>query len=146
VIFFYLFMLIETKTDQHSEPSSPASFGWLCVAVLLYWSIDSLLDQRPEWITYVLSCSVFFTTLLTTFTPGVFGPLNRAWHQLGLLMGKIVSPLVLGFIFFLILTPLALVLRVFGRDPLRLKKSSARSFWIQREPQDTAGDFFRLPY
>ena len=61
-------------------------------------------------------------------------PLNRLWLRFGLLLGRIVSPIVLGAIFFGLFTPLALLMRVFGRDELRLKLRPDRSLW---QPRDT---------
>ena len=60
-------------------------------------------------------------------------PLNRLWLRFGLLLGRIVSPLVLGAIFFGLFTPLALLMRVFGRDELRLKLRPDRSLWQARD-------------
>ena len=60
-------------------------------------------------------------------------PLNRLWLRFGLLLGRIVSPLVLGVIFFGLFTPLALLMRVFGRDELRLKFRPDRSLWQPRD-------------
>lgn len=60
--------------------------------------------------------------------------LNRAWFRLGLLMGKVVSPIVLGLIFFGLITPVAVLMRLAGRDALRLKRGVGNSHWIRREP------------
>ena len=61
-------------------------------------------------------------------------PLNRLWLRFGLLLGRIVSPIVLGAIFFGLFTPLALLMRLFGRDELRLKLRPDQSLW---QPRDT---------
>ena len=58
-------------------------------------------------------------------------------------MGKVVSPLVLGVIFFLLISPVALIGRLFGRDELRLKKANSNSYWIDRVPPGPAGDTFK---
>lgn len=70
---------------------------------------------------------------LTLLRPKALAPLNRAWFAFGLLLGRIVSPLVLGAMFFLLITPVALTTRLFGRDSLRLKRQTASSCWIERE-------------
>ncbi len=64
--------------------------------------------------------------------PELFRPFNVAWFWLGRVLGMVVSPLVLGFIFFAVLSPVALVMRWLGRDELRLRKRSADSYWIAR--------------
>jgi hypothetical protein len=64
-------------------------------------------------------------------------PLNRAWFKLGLLLNKIVSPIVMGFLFFGVVTPFAWFLR--GKDLLSLKlKPEAETYWIDREPPGPA--------
>ena len=70
---------------------------------------------------------------LTLLLPKALAPLNRAWFAFGLLLGRIVSPIVLGAMFFLLITPVALTTRLFGRDSLRLKRRTAHSCWIERE-------------
>lgn len=76
--------------------------------------------------------AAFWLTALAA--PSVLTPFNRLWMAFGLLLGKIVSPIVLGVIFLLLITPVALATRMFGRDALRLKKRAVSSHWIEREP------------
>lgn len=71
---------------------------------------------------------------LAAVAPGVLAPLNRAWFRLGGLMAAIVNPIVLGLIFFGLLTPVALVGRLFGRDELGLRRQARDSYWISRLP------------
>ncbi|MDB2564391.1 SxtJ family membrane protein, partial [Amylibacter sp.] len=59
--------------------------------------------------------------------------LNKLWMSFGFLLGKIVSPLIIGIIFFALFTPIAVVMRLFGRDELRLRFKSKESHWINRE-------------
>lgn len=83
--------------------------------------------------------------LITLFCPILLSPLNKAWMLLGHLLGKIISPIVLGVIFFLIITPVAFVGRLMGRDELRLKRQALRSqptYWIDRKSPSPKGDSF----
>ena len=57
-------------------------------------------------------------------------PLNKIWFYLGFYLGKIISPLVIGFIFYFLISPLAIILRFFGRDELKLKKNNSNSYWV----------------
>ncbi len=76
--------------------------------------------------------------------PSLLAPLNRAWTRLGLHLGKITNLLVMGLLFYLVVTPLGIVLRVLGKDPLRLRlESGAKSYWIERRPPGPAGDTMR---
>ena len=81
--------------------------------------------------------------LVTLLAPRLLAPFNKAWFQLGQLMGKVVSPIVLGVIFFLLLTPVGLITRLFGRDELRLKRKPVSSYWVDRSPPGPAGDTFK---
>ncbi len=139
-------MLIESSAPSAPEPSSPKAFGWLIVAVTLFFAVRSVLENKPELFSYVLSGLAFILIGLTVWLPWLFGPFNRAWHQFGLLLGKIVSPIVLGFIFFGILTPLALFLKLMKRDPLHLKPRQQKSYWVIRDHQESDTDFFNHPY
>lgn len=67
--------------------------------------------------------------------PSVLAPLNRIWLRFGLLLHKIVSPLILGIMFFLVITPMGVVMRALGKDLLRLRfDKAAPSYWIDRIP------------
>lgn len=74
-------------------------------------------------------------------------PLNRLWTRFGLLLHKIVSPLVLGVLFFLVLTPTALLMRACGKDPLRLHfEREATTYWIARVPPGPTGASMKDPF
>lgn len=70
-------------------------------------------------------------------------PLNRAWFLLGHALGKVVSPIVLGIIFFGLLTPIALISRLFGRDELKLRRSDAETYWIRPTDTNTDSESFK---
>ena len=81
--------------------------------------------------TLLALAAAFF--LVTMIKADFLLPLNKLWMHFGLLLGKIVSPIVLGVIFFGLFTPIALVMRIAGRDELRLKVKKSSSFWKTRE-------------
>jgi Saxitoxin biosynthesis operon protein SxtJ len=67
--------------------------------------------------------------------PAALAPLNRVWMRFGMLLHRIVSPAVLGVMFFVVVTPMGLVMRALGKDPLRLRfNREALSYWIDRQP------------
>jgi Saxitoxin biosynthesis operon protein SxtJ len=80
---------------------------------------------------------------ITLTVPSKLRTLNEGWFYVGELMGKIVSPVVLGLIFFGLLTPISLATRLFGRDELRLRSRAAGSYWIRRDTTGSTGDSFR---
>jgi hypothetical protein len=89
-----------------------------------------------------LIVTALIAALLTIIKSKLLTPLNKLWLLLGELLGKIISPLVLGAIFFLIITPTALIGRVLGRDELRLKRKAQASYWIDRQSPSPRGDSF----
>jgi hypothetical protein len=67
--------------------------------------------------------------------PRLLAPLNKLWLKFGLLLYKVMNPLVLGLLFFVTITPIGIVMRLFGKDFLRLRLDrSAKSYWIERTP------------
>ena len=77
--------------------------------------------------------------LVALAQPALLEPLNRLWTQFGLLLHRITNPLIMRLMFYLAVTPTALVIRLAGKDPLRLRfDRSATSYWIDREPPGPA--------
>ena len=72
--------------------------------------------------------------LLAGFAPQILSPANRSWTKLGFLLHKIVSPIALLILFFIVVTPTGILMRLFGKDPLNLHfDPAAKSYWIKRE-------------
>ena len=81
---------------------------------------------------YVFIAAAMIFLLVTMIKSDSLLPLNKLWMRFGLLLGMIVSPVVLGIIFFVLFTPIAILMRLSGRDELRLKLSHKVSHWIAR--------------
>ena len=62
----------------------------------------------------------------------ILTPLNKVWFKFGIFLGKIISPLIMGIIFFLIVTPIGLIMRLLGKDVLNLKYNKSKSYWIEK--------------
>lgn len=82
----------------------------------------------------VFAVLAVLTLTITLFSPNKLQSFNKLWFMLGLLLGKIISPIVLGLIFFALITPVALLMRLAGRDELRLKMINRSSHWKKRTP------------
>lgn len=127
-----------------SPPKLPTerSFGFMLTAVFAILGISGIIGHR-SWIVYggyFIAAGAF--GLLSLTKPRVLAPLNKAWSLLGRGLGKIVSPIAMGIIFFGILTPVAIVTRLFGRDELRLKRRTNSSYWLDRiAPIEAAQSF-----
>ena len=123
----------DLSRDQEIEGSSDRSFGLVFTAVILLIAIWPLFyRESPRWWAVALA-TVF--AIIATWKPALLAGLNRLWLKLGLLLGKIVSPIALGILFYGVVAPIGLVMRLTGKDPLRLKlDSGANSYWILRKP------------
>ena len=73
---------------------------------------------------------IFF--ILGLINSKVLTPLNKLWFKFGLLLGKIVSPLIMGIIFFFVVTPTAFIMRIIGKDLLNLKFNNKKTYWIEK--------------
>ena len=113
--------------------SSDRSFGVVFLLVFLavgIWVVSG--GQSQGWLFFV-SAALFLVVAIAR--PSILGPLNRAWAKFGLLLGQVFNPLLLGVVFFLVVTPIAVVMRLLGKDSLHLKsKSDLESYWIDRSP------------
>jgi hypothetical protein len=133
------------SSDASTPLPSERSFGFLFAAIFVLlagygWLIVRWAPSTLWGLVGAAACFGFSAVL----APRLLAPLNRAWFQLGQLLGKVVSPIVLGAIFFLLLTPVSLVTRAFGRDELRLKrKSHQESYWIDRVPSGPKPESFK---
>jgi len=120
------------------KKTSEKSFGILFFIVFFLVGIWPLLnsDSIKLW-----SLAISFTFLIIAFLKQeLLKPLNNSWIKLGEMLGKIISPIVMALIFFLILTPLSLIIRIFGKDLLKIKFSKDNSYWIKREKNITSMD------
>ena len=114
--------------------SSNRSFGIVFFIVFLIIAIYPILNQENIRI-WSLSVSIIFL-ILGLINSFVLTPLNKLWFKFGILLGKVVSPLVMGLIFFFVVTPIALIMRMLKKDILNLKLSEKNSYWIEKnEPK-----------
>jgi Saxitoxin biosynthesis operon protein SxtJ len=121
---------------------SERSFGLMFTAVFAILGMGGIIRHRSG-IAYggCFMASIVFG-LLTLTNPRVLAPLNKAWFHLGRGLGKVVSPIVMGIMFFGILTPVSIMTRLFGRDELRLKRRAINSYWVDRiSPIEAAQSF-----
>jgi hypothetical protein len=115
------------------EGSSDRSFGVVFAAAFLLiaaWPMWS--GQAPRWwlVAVAGTCA-----LLAWVKPESLALANRQWTRLGVLLGKIVSPIALGILFYAVITPIGAMIRLVGSDPLRLRRDrAAATYWIRRTP------------
>ena len=119
---------------KFSELKLPSNrkFGFFFTAIFLLASSYSYYVDS-ELMVYILSaiCGVFL--IITIINADALLPLNKLWMKFGILLGMIVSPIIMGIIFFGIFTPIAILMRLSGRDELRLCFKKKKSHWINRK-------------
>lgn len=123
----------ERLEQPESESASNRSFGLVFTIVFAVVGLWPLLDSQPPRLWALIIAGVFL--LFAVAIPVLLAPLNRAWARLAELLQRIVSPIVLGFLFFVVVMPIGLLMRLLGRDLLRLKMDpEAETYWIPRSP------------
>jgi hypothetical protein len=112
---------------------SDRSFGFVFSAFFLLVAIAPLRKHHPmRW--WALGFAVAFLAV-SLLVPDLLKPLNRLWMRLGHLLGRITTPVVTGLLFYLVFTPAAYIMRLLGKDPLRLKfDAQTDSYWRERRP------------
>ena len=108
------------------------SFGLLFFIVFIALALWPLTNQG-EINLYLVTISLFFL-VLGLLNSRILSPLNKAWIKLGEILGRIVAPIVMAIVYFLILTPISLLVRLFGKDLIGMKFSNdVKSYWIKRK-------------
>ena len=106
-------------------------FGYLFFLIFLIIGLWPLLNSEKINLFFIFISSIFL--ILTLINSRILTPLSNLWIKLGELLGKFIAPIVMGFVFFLILTPISLLLRIFKKDLLKLNSKSDASYWIKRD-------------
>ena len=110
--------------------SSNRSFGIVFFVFFVIVAIYPLINNGDIRI-WSLVISIFFL-ILGLINSKLLTPLNKLWFKFGVLLGRLISPIIMGIIFFFVVTPIGLMLRIFGKDVLSLKKNDAKSYWIKK--------------
>ena len=113
------------------EASSNRSFGILFFIVFLLISVWPMISGEPVRIWSIAISLVFL--FLGISNSKILTPLNSAWIKFGEILGRFVAPIIMAIIFFLIITPVGLFMRIIGKDLLNIKFSKNSSYWIKRE-------------
>ena len=116
---------------ENIKISSNRSFGIVFFVVFLFISLYPLLNDRAIQIWSLIVSLIFLILGLTNSK--ILSPFNKIWFKFGILLGKIISPLVMGIIFFFVVTPTGLLMKMFKKDLLNLKVNNNKSYWIQKK-------------
>lgn len=129
-------MPTENLNRMHKvEGGSNRSFGLVMAAFFCLVGAWPILGGQSLRVWALIISGGFL--LAGIFSPNALGPLNKLWIKLGLLLNQLVSPLALGIVFIASVVPVAILMRLFGKDPLHRKlDAKAVTYWIQRHPSE----------
>ena len=113
-----------------SKISSNKSFGVVFFLFFLIISLFPLFKDGNIRISTIVLAIIFL--ILGLLNSPILNPLNKIWFKFGILLGNIISPIVMGIVFFIVVTPTALIMKMLGKDILNLKKNKQKSYWIER--------------
>ena len=109
---------------------SNRSFGLVFFVVFLLISIYPFLKDGNIRIWSLIISFIFL--VLGLLNSNLLSPLNKLWFRFGLFLGKIISPIIMGIIFFLVVTPIAIIMRLFKKDILNLEFKENNTYWIDK--------------
>ena len=110
---------------------SNRNFGIVFFIVFLIIALWPILKQNEIRIWSLIISFIFF--VLGLINSKLLTPLNKLWFKFGILLGNIISPIVMGIVFFLVVTPTGLIMRFLRKDILKLKNNSKDSYWIDKD-------------
>jgi uncharacterized membrane protein len=121
------------RRDEDVKGSSDRSFGLVFATLFALIAVSKLWHGNDAGYGWLAAAAAVLAAALTV--PTALAPANRLWLKIGLLLHHVVEPLVMGVLFFLVVTPMGVALRLTGKDLLRLRRdAAATTYWIDRDP------------
>ena len=117
--------------QQKIKLPSNRNFGIVFSIVFLIISLWPLLSQNDIRIWSLIISGIFL--ILGLINSKLLLPLNKIWFKFGILLGNFVAPIVMGIVYFMVVTPTGLIMRLLGKDLLNLKKSNKDTYWIEKD-------------
>ena len=112
------------------KTSSNRSFGIVFFVVFLIISLYPIINNESIRLWSLIISLIFL--ILGIINSSLLSPLNKLWFKFGIFLGKIISPVIMGIIFFLVVTPIGIIMRLIGKDVLNLKYNNSKSYWIEK--------------
>ena len=116
--------------SQNIKISSNKNFGVVFFIFFLIVSIFPLFKDENIRIWAVFVAIIFL--ILGLLNSSVLSPLNKIWFKFGILLGKFISPIIMGLVFFIVVTPTSFIMKLLCKDLLNLKKNNKKSYWIKK--------------
>ena len=120
----------KNSLNKNTKLPTNKNFGIVFSIVFLIIALFPLMNDGNLRIWSLIVSTIFL--FLGLINSKILTPLNKIWFKFGLILGKIVSPVIMGIIFFLVVTPTALIMRLVGKDLLNLKFNKYKSYWIEK--------------
>jgi len=117
-------------TNSKIKIGSNRNFGIVFSIFFLIIALFPLLSGSNIRIWSIIICLIFL--ILGLINSSLLLPLNKIWFKFGIFLGRIISPIIMGIIFFLVVTPIGFIMRILGKDLLNLKYSDNQSYWIKK--------------
>jgi|TARA_B100000795_G_scaffold144316_1_gene108024 predicted membrane protein len=118
------------KKNNDIKLSSNRSFGIVFFIVFLLITIYPLFNNEEIRLWSLILSFLFL--VLGIFNSKILSPLNKIWFKFGLFLGKIVSPIVMAIVFFGVVTPTSIVMKIFKKNLLGLKKNNKKTYWVEK--------------
>ena len=116
--------------SKNIQMGSNRSFGIVFFIVFLLIAVYPLINNEGIRVWSLIISLIFL--ILGLLKSRILTPLNIVWIKFGILLGKFIAPIVMGFIFFLVVTPIGILMRIFNKDLLNLKFNSNKTYWIEK--------------
>ncbi len=131
--------------EDRVETSSDRSFGVVFTVVFAIIGLWPLIgDGTVRWWSLAVAAAILLVALVR---PGLLAPFNLWWTKFGLLLHRITNPIIMGLVFYLAITPTALIMRALGKDPLHRRiDRSAKTYWIDRQPPGPAPETMKQQF
>ena len=110
---------------------SNKSFGIVFFIVFVVIAFYPLVNEEEYRLWALISALIFL--VLGLINSSILTPLNLLWFKFGMLLGRIVSPIIMALVFFSVVTPTGLIMKLFKKDLLKLKRKDKKSYWIERK-------------
>ena len=112
--------------------SSNRNFGMVFFIFFMIISLFPLFKDGNVRVWAIVVAIIFL--ILGLLNSSALSPLNKIWFKFGILLGNFISPIIMGLVFFIVVTPTSFIMKVFGKDLLNLKKNNKKSYWIEKSP------------
>ena len=116
---------------KNIEISSNRSFGLVFFVVFFVISLWPILSENEIRIWSLILSVIFF--ILGILNSKILTPLNKVWFRFGIFLGNFIAPIVMGIVFFLVVTPTGILAKLFKKDLINLKKNNDKTYWVEKK-------------